>query len=337
MVDIKQDSAFYYQSVDIDLSLRNVINFGQSPIPGDSVLIIFCGISSLNVSTIDAINYLSKLHQGSRYRIALTDRCDLGVVDLHDSVLKIPVSSEVVPEGYSSENFIIMELRAIQDYISTSGLNFDYVIKLRKDVLISVDPFLQFIWSTPAILEKYSIMASTLSTNILRPYCLSDLFFCVKSDYLLRVSFKYRRANSLVKKIRTYLRSLDVYYPMWGNEAFIWHQIISSSCLIRLSNISSWISFLDEYVLVLPPHQMGLTWSRNSRSVLRNWNLFSPDGRYIELSTNPLRDFTSYNSLLAPFLLGDNFLKAVSTIRSKVTISRLFYQISSSLLKFFRP
>ena len=257
-------------------------------------LVTFTGLG-VNQYLIDFVNSLSKLLESSNIFIALTDRGDLDNFIISPSVLRIPCSSREIPRGYANENYIISELLAIQSFCSEHEYNFTIFTKLRKDLIFESSTFLSYLISIPSFLDNYEIILSSLSSNWLRKFCLSDICFSVKMSHFLSTPMSYRKYynfQSLIRKVNIF----SIYSPFFEAEQFIWSQLFKAYSIPPDIKYIDYISWLNTNVISLLPSSQGILWTRNDSFILNNWYLFSDFGKHISTSFSPLRNFFSYLS-----------------------------------------
>ena len=293
-------------------------------------ILVFCG-KGVSQTLCDQINQLSEL-LNEKVFIGITDRGDLQKFKFHKSIHIIPMccNEDQIPIGYMSENFLFCELKSIYKYVLKLQNNkYKYFTRLRKDVFLLIENFINYLQCVPSLNKKYSFITTEESTNLMRRFCLSDQFFTIPFQLINSIPYRIRpnRKRNFWWDCR-HIKPQEIFKNNHQMEQWVWVNFLNSFSfnLNKNCTFEEYIDYLDRNILVLPPKQIGYLWNRSSDVYLHNLVRFPPFGRGLFISTKPLRNYTSYSSFISPLILKQDSIAFFKLIR--------FLIFSKKLLRF---
>lgn len=297
--------------------------------PSSSHLVVFMGLS-INPNLVTQIKSLHNALRLCPVKIAIMDRNDLNGIMLPDEIIIIPFKSfsdDPTPKAFRSENHIINEFNALQRFLESSNLKFNYISRFRKDSIMDVPLFIDFLMSIPSFFSCYTVVISTSSTNALRRFCLSDVSYSFRFSDFMSLSLAYRTPSRLDRIIRR-LSFVEMFSTTYQAEQFIWKQILRQLMpdFLLPMHYHQYLELLCTYVYFPSPHQVGVYFSRNNDVLFSSWNYFSTSGSGLFSSTRPYRDFFTVSSICLQFLF-------VSEGRMHLFVLR-FFSFATSFFRF---
>ncbi len=310
------------QHINIKSELKHLYTNKQSHI------IVFCGMG-LTDELCNQINTLSELTLSSNIIIGVMDRNDLCDFKLNKCIHKIPMlcSDEEVPKGIGTfENYIFCELKSIAKYINDNNLHeYKYFTKIRKDVFLILDDFINYIYSVPSLTKKYPFITTDQATNLLRKFCISDMFFTIPLNLIDTIPYRVvPKKKYLFWWYFRHLKPHEIFKNDHQTEQWLWKHILNKFNIKFINNYSfdDYLGYLDKYILVLSTKQIGYFWNRSSNLYLHNWVRFPPNGRGLSISTKPLRNYTSYSSFIAPLFQKKDIINFFKLVRILIFIKK---------------
>ncbi len=292
-----------------------------------SHLVVFCG-RGLTKDLCDAINQLADI--GNNLLIGVTDRNEKELKCLNKRVLRINlyISESEIPEGISSENYLICELKSIAKYIKNNRIRCKFFTRIRKDIFLNPQTFLEYLQVVPSLKKRYSIICSEHSSNLLRRYCLSDHFFTTSISLIKDQNFIYRirsKKNSLFWWKYRHIKAYEILSNNHQMEQWLWSNLLRNNFSVSLDiSYKEYLNYLSKYFLIIPTWQIGYFWTRSSEFYLHNWVKFSSQGNDLFRTTMPFRDFISYSSFFDKVYKQENILSYLLVSRIIIYIGKLF-------------
>ena len=120
-------------------------------------LVVFCG-KGLNYEICHAINLLANIDNS--LSIAVTNRKEPEIKNLNKnvSIIELYIDENDIPNGISSENFLICELKSISKFIKKNNFKFNHFTRIRKDIFLDTNIFLQYLQLVPSLTKKFPII-----------------------------------------------------------------------------------------------------------------------------------------------------------------------------------
>lgn len=291
--------------------------------------IVFCG-KGLNSNLLNTINLLANLTKNNELYIGLTDRGDLDDYDIDDSIYKISLNIEEIniPNGFTSENYLISELNSISYFIENL-FNHEVLFfsKIRKDIFLDINVFINYLNCVPSLKKKYRYICAEDSTNLMRINCLSDIFFTMDIEEFLsiKIPYRYKNKNPILSWF-WYRQPYEIFKNDHQAEQWLWKNIFFNSDInfSLFGKHNSYFNFLEKNFLILSSQKIGYNWTRGSKFKLYNESRFVPKGKYLFNNTKPPTDFVSYNSFLSKIVGHDNFQKYINIYKIIVLIKKSF-------------
>ncbi len=292
--------------------------------------IVFGG-KGLNQDTVDTINKLAKLTRNKELHIGITDRGDLYSLQIDTSIYKIPLMQDekFIPEGQTTENFLVCEFNSISNFIKKN--NFDKILffsRFRKDIFINLDSLINYLICVPTLKKKYRYICSEQSTNLLRRYCISDIFFTMDTDVFLQVKlpYRYKIKNNLLNWF-WYRQPYEIFKNDHQLEQWLWKNIINSQKkeLSPNCNFNDYLNYLKNNFLIISSRSIGFIWTRGGKYNLFNNSRFVPFGKNLFINTNPPSHFLSFNTFLCKVIRSENSILLIK-------IYRIFFFIKQSIV-----
>lgn len=323
---IKENQEIYIEKNNIE-SFQKVEIINSRNYESLEHAIVFCG-KGISQTLCNQINHLSEILKDKVF-IGVTDRGDLKGTELDESIHIIPTYYEEnqIPLGYKFENFFFCELKSIYKYLNKFGeLKFKHFTRMRKDIFLLIEDFVNFIYYVPSLKNKYLFITTDQSTNLLRRFCLSDQFFTI--PFYLINSIPYRRKPNKKKNFwwdHRHIQPYEIFKNDHQMEQWVWINIINHSHkkLSKYCDFDEYINYVNENILVLPSKQIGYIWNRSSSIYLHNLIRFPSWGKGLLISTKPLRNFTSYSSFISPLVKKKEIIFFFKFIRFLIFIKRL--------------
>jgi len=292
-----------------------------------SHLVVFCG-RGITFDLCNTINQLADI--GKNLLIGVTNRNEKELKHLNKRVLRIPlyISEKEIPEGISSENFLICELKSIAIYIKKNNIRNKYFTRIRKDIFLNPGVFQKYLQVVPSLSKRYPIICSEHSSNLLKRYCLSDHFFTTPLSMIKDQNFIYRTKSDKQSLFWWKYRHIKPYEILSNNhqmEQWLWSNLLKNNFSVSLDiSYSEYINYLSKYFLIIPTWQIGYFWTRSSEFYLRNWVKFSSKGHDLFKTTMPFRDFISYSSFFEKVYKDKKIFSYLFATRRLIFIGKLF-------------
>ena len=294
-------------------------------------LVVFCG-KGLTDNLCDSINQIAFLLRDTNTIIGITDRGDLKNRKLSSYVHKIPlyIDEKNVPKGIKAENYLFCEIKSISKYIENlEKTNIKFFTRIRKDIYLNVLQFVDYLQSVPSLENRYKFITVNESTNLLRRFCISDMFFTIPISFINKLP--YRLIPESDKRFWINYRHIkphEIFKNDYQMEQWVWINLlkdISPNLKIDCSLRDYW-EFIHQNILVITPKQIGYIWNRSSDSYLNNWVRYAPNGNGLFSTTKPIRDFFSYDFINSNLLIRRTKLaRYFINIRKEIFLKKFFY------------
>ena len=271
-------------------------------------LVVFCG-KGLTKNLCEAINELAILLRETNTIIALTDRGDLDNKEINKYVHKIPlsISENNVPKGIKAENFLFCEIKSIEKYIKNLGIsNIEYFTRMRKDIYLNKLVFINYLQSVKSLNKKYKFITVTESTNILRRFCISDMFFTIPFSYIGKIPYRIKpNKRNLFWFNYRHLNPYEIFKNDHQMEQWVWFNLLKETIphLKESCSLKDYWLYLHTNILIFNPSQIGYIWNRSSDFYLNNWHRFDPNGHGLMKTSKPFRDFFNYSPITSNLLI----------------------------------
>ncbi len=262
--------------------------------------------------------------------IAVTNRKEPEIKNLNKnvSIIELYIDENDIPNGISSENFLICELKSISKFIKKNNYKFNHFTRIRKDIFLDTNIFLQYLQLVPSLTKKFPIILSDHSTNLLRRFCLSDHFFTIPISMIINLNLRYRTSPDKEFFWWNYrhIKPFEILSHSHQMEQWLWSNLLSrTQNKINLNcSYKEYINYLYKYFLVIPTKQIGYSWTRSSKFYLHNWLRFSSVGHDLSRSTIPPRVWISYSSFLGIYFKDNNVLSYFATVRVIIFLRKFF-------------
>ncbi len=292
-----------------------------------SHFVVFCG-KGLTYELCNAINQLANI--GNNLLIGVTNRNEKELKYLNKRVLRINlhISESEIPEGISSENYLICELKSIAKYIKKNSIKNKFFTRIRKDIFLNPQIFLEYLQVVPSLTKRYSIICSDHSSNLLKRYCLSDHFFTTPIGMIEYDNFIYRvrsKKNSLFWWKYRHIKANEILSSNHQLEQWLWSNLLKNNFSVNLDiSYREYINYLSRYFLIIPTWQIGYFWTRSSSFYLHNWVKFSSKGHDLLRTTMPFRNFISYSSFFEKVYKEKKLFSYLVATRRMIYIGKLF-------------
>ncbi len=292
-----------------------------------SHLVVFCG-KGLTLDLCNALNQLADI--SNNLLIGVTNRNEKELKQLNKKVLRIPlyIPETEIPKGISSENYLICELKSIAKFIKKNKIRNKFFTRIRKDIFLNPQVFLEYLQVVPSLTKRYPIICSELSSNLLRRYCLSDHFFTTPMGMIKDQNFIYRIKSDKQSLFWWKFRHIKPYEILSNNhqmEQWLWSNLLKNNFSVSLEmSYSEYLNYLSKYFLIIPTWQIGYFWTRSSEFYLRNWVKFLSEGHDLFKTTMPFRGFISYSSFFEKVYKDKNILSYLLVTRILIYMGKLF-------------
>lgn len=302
--------------------------------------VVFCG-KGLTQNLCNQINYIASFLAQNNVFIGITDRGDLKNFKFHRNIHIIPlfISEDNIPIGYMSENYLFCELKSINQYLKNSQYKYKYFTRMRKDIYLFVDDFINYLSIVPSLSKKYSYISTDQSTNLLRRFCISDQFFTIPIKSLTNIPYRIRpnKKKAFWWDYR-HIQPHEIFKNDHQMEQWIWKNIlINSDKDIDLDcHFEEYLGFVERNFLIISSKQIGFTWNRFNTTMLHNWVRYVPNGEGLFSSTKPLRSFLSYSSFLTPIYKKNYLISYFKILRILFFTKKLFKFIVKFPIFFFQ-
>ena len=313
MAEIFQQNNSYFLEIN---NIKNSKIQKLSPEIKFKHFIVFCG-KGLNFDLINSLNSVAKLTYKNSLYIGITDRGDLDGFEIDDSIFKIPLNilEKDIPKGYSTENFLISELKSTRYFIEKNFNNeIFFFSKLRKDIFLDIDMFINYLSCVPILKKKYRYICSEESSNLMRINCISDIFFTLDIEEFLRmkIPYRYKIANPFQNWF-FYRQPYEIFKNNHQAEQWLWRNIFLNNNIefSLLKGIYPYLNFLKTNFLILSPRNIGYRFTRGRKFNILNQTRFSPKGKHLFSNTNPLTHFLSYNSFFSKLYKDKQFIRFI--------------------------
>ena len=117
---------------------------------------------------------------------------EIKILNKNVVIIDLYIDEDNIPNGISSENFLVCELKSISRFIKKRKYEIDHFTRIRKDIFLNTKIFLEYLQMVPSLTKKYPIILSEHSTNLFRRFCLSDHFFTLPVDMIINLNLRYR-------------------------------------------------------------------------------------------------------------------------------------------------
>ena len=305
---------------------------------------VFCG-KGLTNNLGKSINDLAIKLKNTNSIVGVTDRGDLSKISFNENVHKIPLITpeKDIPKGIKAENYFFCEIESIKVYFNKLGFKeIKFFTRLRKDIYLDTLKFLNYLQTVPSLNKRYKFITVSESTNILRRFCISDMFFTIPIGYINKFRYRFapKGSNDFWFKYR-HIKPQEIYKNNHQMEQWVWLNLLREdipSLEINCSLKDYWL-FIHKYILVMSPKQIGYLWNRSSDFYFNNSSRFAPDGNGLLKTSKPFRDFFSFSLINSHLLISESKLSDFFHNSRKIYFIKKFIYFTFSLpfyyLKFF--